>query len=97
MTLGLSVSGATYVNTAEIGLAAALPDVAIEDIKNLVAGASNGLIQTLDPALQRAAFDAIVASWQKTFICVYVAAAASLIVAIFFKNGKANAVVAAGH
>jgi hypothetical protein len=85
MTLGLSISGAVYINTAEEGLSRAIPTVPKEQIDLLVAGASNGFVATLEPTLQRAAYEAIVASWQKTFIIVYVAAAASLVSAIFLK------------
>jgi len=85
MTLGLSISGAVFVNTAVGGLSHALPSVSQEDITQLIAGASNHIIGTLSPAMRNIALDIIVASWQKTFICVYVGAAVSLTVAVFMK------------
>jgi hypothetical protein len=95
MTLGLSISGAVFVNTAVNNLESALGLPRVQ-ISQLVAGASNHVLETLSPDLRNLTLDTIVASWQKTFIIIYVGAAASLVVAIFFRNGKAN-VVAAGH
>lgn len=85
MALGLSISGAVYVNTAESALYKALPSIPRDQIDLLVAGASNGLLGTLPEHMRNLALEAIVASWQKTFIVVYVGAAASLAVAIFLK------------
>lgn len=85
MTLGLSVSGAVFINTAEQGLAKALPNVPEDQLAQVVAGASNDVIASLSDELRTAAFEVIVSSWQKVFICVYVAAAVSLISAILMK------------
>lgn len=95
MTLGLSISGAIFVNTAVNNLerATGLPS---QEVAQLVAGASNNVLGTLSPAMRTLALDIIVTSWQKAFIIVYVGAAASLIAAIFFRNGKANIVAAGG-
>lgn len=85
MTLGLSISGAVFINTAEKGLAKALPNIPREKLAQVVAGASNDMIASLSPELRTAAFEVIVSSWQKVFICVYVAAAVSLIASILLR------------
>ncbi|KAL2163199.1 hypothetical protein VTH06DRAFT_5255 [Thermothelomyces fergusii] len=95
MTLGLSISGAVFVNTAVQNLAAAI-DLPIEEIEKLVAGASNNLLETLSPAMRILTLDIIVDSWRKAFILIYVGAAASLVASILFRNGKANVVAAGG-
>lgn len=95
MTLGLSISGAVFVNTAVNNLESALSLPRLQ-ISQLVAGASNHVLETLSPAMRTLTLDIIVASWQKAFIIVYVGAAASLVAAIFFRNGKANVVAAGG-
>ncbi|KAL2018286.1 hypothetical protein VTK56DRAFT_990 [Thermocarpiscus australiensis] len=95
MTLGLSISGAVFVNTAVNNLESALGLPRLQ-ISQLVAGASNHVLETLSPALRNLTLDIIVASWQKAFIIVYVGAAASLVVSILFRNGKANVVAAGG-
>ncbi|KAL6711553.1 hypothetical protein ACN47E_004487 [Coniothyrium glycines] len=96
MTLGLSVSGAVYINTAETGLAKALPSIPEEQLGQIVAGASNDVIASLSPELRTVALEAIVSAWQKTFICVYVAAAVGLVASLLLKNGRANIKVSAG-
>lgn len=95
MTLGLSISGAVFVNTAvnSLELATGLPP---REVAQLVAGASNNVLGTLPPAMRTLALDIIVTSWRKAFIVVYVGAAASLVAALFFRNGKANVVAAGG-
>lgn len=95
MTLGLSISGAVFVNTAVRNLAAAV-DLPRDEITQLVAGASNNLLDTLSPAVRILTLDIIVESWRKAFIIIYAGAAASLAAAIFFRNGKANVVAAGG-
>ncbi|KAI1374178.1 MFS general substrate transporter [Hypoxylon crocopeplum] len=90
MTFGLAISGAIFVNLAQNGLYQVLPDVPREQVNQLVAGTSGGLLQTFSPEVQDAALDVIVSAWSKIFIVVYVGAAVSLLCAIFFKNGRAN-------
>lgn len=85
MTLGLSIGGAVFVNTAENGLAKALPDVAGDQITQLIAGTSNDIIGTLSSIERIAALEVIVGSYQKVFICIYVAAAISLIASLLLK------------
>ena len=85
MTLGLSIGGAVFVNTAENGLAEALPNIPEDQITQLVAGTSNDIIGTLSSGERIAALEVIVGSYQKVFICIYVAAAISLIASILMK------------
>jgi hypothetical protein len=82
MTLGLSISGAVFVNTAKKNLFHVLSGHSTEAIEQLLAGASSGLLKTLSPELRRQTLEVIVSSWQDVFICVYVAAALSFLVAI---------------
>ncbi|GAP82656.1 putative mfs drug efflux transporter protein [Rosellinia necatrix] len=91
LTFSLAIAGAVYVNTAQAGLFNVLPDVPREDVENLVAGATSNFIHTLPDGLRDAALKVIVSSWNKTFIVVYVGAIITLLCAIFFTNGKANA------
>jgi len=85
ITFGLSISGAVFINTATNGLKDALPQIPVKELSQFVAGASSQIINSLSPEQHTLALDIIVESWNKTFICVYVAAAASLVVSIFFK------------
>jgi hypothetical protein len=83
MTLGLSISGAVFINTAKQGLIKALPNIPVDQISQMVAGASNNVIKSLSDELRIVAFEVIVSSWQKTFICVYVGAAVSFLASLF--------------
>lgn len=95
ITFGLSISGAVFINTATSGLHDALPQIPVEELSHVVAGASNQVFESLSLEQRSRALEIIVQSWNKTFICVYVAAAASLISSVFFKNTKANVNTAA--
>ncbi|KAF2818866.1 MFS general substrate transporter [Ophiobolus disseminans] len=96
MALGSSVSGAVFINTAQRDLAKVIPGVPKEEIAQMIAGASNDLIASLSPEVRSAAFEAIVSSWQKVFICIYVAAIVGFIPSLLMKNGRANIKVSAG-
>jgi hypothetical protein len=52
MTLGLSISGAVFINTAEQGLIKALPNIPRDQIFQVVAGASNSVIESLSEELR---------------------------------------------
>lgn len=88
ITFGLSISGAVFINTATSGLHDALPQIPVEELSHVVAGASNQVFESLSLEQRSRALEIIVQSWNKTFICVYVAAAASLISSVFFKVSK---------
>ncbi|KAI8932349.1 hypothetical protein NX059_010542 [Plenodomus lindquistii] len=90
MTLGLSISGAVFINNAQKGLEKALPFIPSDQIHQMVAGASNQVVKSLSEDLRTVAFETIIESWQKVFICVYVGAAVSLVVSILMNNGRAN-------
>ncbi|EQK98003.1 MFS drug efflux transporter [Ophiocordyceps sinensis CO18] len=96
MTLGLSISGAVFINKTKKGLYEVLPHMASDQIDRLAAGASGGVLQSLSSELRRRTLEVIVSSWQSAFICVYVGAAASLAVSLFLRNGRANIPAAAG-
>lgn len=82
------MSGAVFINTATNGLEAALPQVPPQALSQVVAGASSQVLASLSPEQRTMALDIIVAAWNKTFICVYVAAAASFIASIMFKVNR---------
>ncbi|ROV90081.1 hypothetical protein VMCG_09794 [Cytospora schulzeri] len=90
MTLGLSISGAIFVNTATSELYKALPFVPQNQVQQLIAGAAGNLLGTLNDSQRTQTLKVIVSSWQKTFIIVYVGAAVGLLCSTFLKNGKAN-------
>lgn len=52
MSLGLSVAGALFINFSENGLMAALPQIPEDQIRQIVAGTSSAIYESL-PVLDR--------------------------------------------
>ncbi|KAJ5504545.1 Major facilitator superfamily domain general substrate transporter [Penicillium fimorum] len=96
LTLGLSISGAVFVNIASNGLFALLPDYPQSQVRQIVSGTSSKLLASLSEELRQQVLVVIVSAWQNIFICVYAAAAASLICSIFMSHKRCNVSAAAG-
>ncbi|KAJ5230428.1 Major facilitator superfamily domain general substrate transporter [Penicillium chrysogenum] len=96
MTLGLSISGAIFVNLASNDLFALLPEYPQSQVRQIVSGTSGQLLSSLSEKLRDQALVIIVSAWHNIFICVYVAAAASLVCSIFMSHKKCNVSAAAG-
>lgn len=85
MTLGLSISGAIFVNSATNGLYKALLSIPHDQVQQLIAGAAGNLLDTLNDEKRTQTLEVIVSSWQKTFTVVYVGAAVGLLCSVFLK------------
>ncbi|KGO53547.1 Major facilitator superfamily domain, general substrate transporter [Penicillium expansum] len=96
MTLGLSISGAIFVNLASNDLFALLPEYPQSQVRQIVSGTSGQLLSSLSGKLRDQALVIIVSAWHNIFICVYTAAAASLICSVFMSHKKCNVSAAAG-
>ncbi|OGM50872.1 MFS drug efflux transporter [Aspergillus bombycis] len=90
MTLGLSITGAIFVNNAQNRLYKLLPDLPRTQVSHIVSGTSSKLLSSLPMSIRDQALDIIVLAWRDVFTCVYVGAALSLICAIFLANKRAN-------
>lgn len=88
IALGLSLSGAVFINTAVQGLMEALPDVPRERLQLAVAGTSGTFFESLGEEQQEAALEVIVGALSKTFIFVYVGAAVTLVCSLLFTKRK---------
>lgn len=88
IALGLSLSGAVFINTAVQGLMTALPDVPREQLQLAVAGTSGSFFESLGEEQQEAALEVIVGALSKTFIFVYVGAAVTLVCSLLFTKRK---------
>ncbi|OOF92459.1 hypothetical protein ASPCADRAFT_399305 [Aspergillus carbonarius ITEM 5010] len=96
MTLGLSISGATFVNEAQTQLYALLPNIPRADVGQIVSGTSSQVLASLSDTVREQALNIIVSAWHNTFICVYIGAAVSLVCAVFMAHKRANVTAAAG-
>ncbi|KAJ5375246.1 Major facilitator superfamily domain general substrate transporter [Penicillium concentricum] len=96
ITMGLSISGAVFVNIASNGLFALLPGYPQSQVRQIVSGTSSKLLASLSENMREQALIVIVSAWKNIFICVYVAAAVSLICSIFMSHNRCNVSAAAG-
>ncbi|KAL3462645.1 major facilitator superfamily domain-containing protein [Aspergillus heterothallicus] len=90
MTIGMSVTGAIFVNVAQNRLFALLPHLPREQVSSLVSGTRSGLLKTLPAATRNLTLEAIVVAWRGIFICVSIGVVVSLVCAIFLANKRAN-------
>ena len=65
IALALSISGATFVNTALHSLQKLLPNVPRQQLQAAISGTSGDFFATLDPATTSAALEIIMSSLQK--------------------------------
>lgn len=84
IALGLSLSGAVFVNSAVAGLTSVLPDVPLSQLQLTVTGTSGAYFHSLSPEKQVLALEAIVEALSKVFILVYVGGAVTLLCSLLF-------------
>ncbi|KAI0529974.1 major facilitator superfamily transporter [Xylaria digitata] len=89
ITIGLSVSGALFVNKSLIGLCQLLPTFSDIELNSLISGTSGDGIDVVPVALRGRTIDALVNSLRDTFILSFVAAAVALVLSLFLKKKKA--------
>lgn len=65
IALALSISGATFVNTALNSLQRLLPSVPRQQLQAAISGTSGNFFATLDPEITSAALEIIMSSLQK--------------------------------
>ncbi|KAL8654818.1 MAG: hypothetical protein Q9210_001276 [Variospora velana] len=88
IALGLSISGAVFLNKAISGLSNVLPDVSRDEIQNAVLGVSGDLFGILPADVRRNATNAIVNAIDKTYIIVFVSGIVGLLAAIPMNRKK---------
>lgn len=82
--LGLSISGAVFINKATAGLSALLPGVSRADLQLAISGTSGTFFESLPEDVRSKAIEAIVLAMRNVFIPVYVGAAVCLVAAACF-------------
>ncbi|KAF2966206.1 hypothetical protein GQX73_g7374 [Xylaria multiplex] len=89
ITIGLSVSGALFVNKSLIGLRQLLPTFSDIELNSLISGTSGDGLDVVPVALRGQTIDILVNSLRDTFILSFVAAAVALVLSLFLKKEKA--------
>lgn len=82
ITLGLSISGAVFVNTALDSLSSLLP-LPRAQLQTALSGLSGEFFRTLPLEQQTAIVGVLVDTLRKTFILIYVFAGANLLLSLF--------------
>ncbi|KAL9609777.1 MAG: hypothetical protein Q9167_005473 [Letrouitia subvulpina] len=96
IALGLSVSGAVFVNTALNGLQSVLPDVPRSQLQGAISGTSGNFLRTLDGRERAESLEVFMASLRKAFVLVYVAGAVSLVASALLSRRRLNLAPAGG-
>ena len=71
MTLGLSISGATFVNEAQTQLYALLPNIPRADVGQIVSGTSSQVLASLSDTVREQALNIIVSAWHNTYVVLF--------------------------
>ncbi|KAF5855889.1 hypothetical protein ETB97_008281 [Aspergillus alliaceus] len=88
LTIGLSVTGALFINLAKSNLQAVFPTVDKSTLASVVSGTSGGFLETQSDTKKSQALAAIVSALQDVFTDVYVVAALACILSVFLKWRK---------
>lgn len=70
MTLGLSITGAIFVNVAQNGLFNLLPNLPREQVSQVVSGTSSALLHKLPDTVREQALDVIVHAWRYLYVVI---------------------------
>ena len=86
VTISLAIGNAVFLNLAQNGIGAVLPDVPLGAIQAAIAGVGSSVLTTLDPARQAAVLDAIVDAIQRVFILGLAAGGLAVVLALFMSR-----------
>ncbi|CAJ2505539.1 Uu.00g129330.m01.CDS01 [Anthostomella pinea] len=89
ITIGLSVSGAIFVNQALKGLRGLLPSFSELQLNAIISGTSGNAIETVPEQLREPAISILVEGLRQTFILCFVAGAIAFILSVFLNKKKA--------
>ncbi|KAK6071131.1 MFS drug efflux [Seiridium cupressi] len=88
ITISLAIANTVFLNDSERAIAAILPGVSPESIKEAMEGATSGFLATLDDSLRAQVLDAIVAAMSKAYILVITAGSLTAVLSLFLPRKK---------
>lgn len=88
ITVGLSVGGAVFTNTALRNLRPLLPDVPEDQLQEALSGAAGGFLKTLDEQTRMAILNVITVAINRAFILCITAGAISIVASLLLNNKK---------
>ena len=89
-TISLAIANSVFLNLAQNGIAAVLPDLSIGAIQAAIAGVGGNVLRTLGPMQQAAVLDAIVFAIQRAFILGLTAGALTVVLSVFMSRKPIN-------
>jgi hypothetical protein len=88
IVIGLAIAGSVFITHATEGLLALLPDVPVQQVKDIIAGTDGALLASLPPELQSQALALIVESMNRTYILGITGGAVSLLCGLFLTHQR---------
>lgn len=88
ITIAIAVANSVFLNKAESGIAAILPNASTEEIQAAVAGVGSQFFSSLSDDTKQAVLDAIVSAMSKTYIGVIAAGALAIVLSLFLKRER---------
>jgi MFS family permease len=88
ITFSLALANAILLNESQSEIQRILPDIPLSEIQGAILGARSGLVQNLDPDVQRRVLGAIVSAIDKTYILVMVGGALVVTLSLVMRREK---------
>ena len=88
ITISIAIANSVFLNGAENGIAAILPDVPRDQIQSAIAGVGSKFVQSLPEALRVQVLDAIITAMSKAYIICITAGALAVILSLFLKRNR---------
>jgi hypothetical protein len=88
ITISIAVANSVFLNKAESGIAALLPNASSAEIQAAVTGVGSSIVNSLPADTKVAVLDAIIGAMSKTYIGVIAAGALAIILSLFLKRER---------
>lgn len=88
IALSIAVANSVFLNKAESGIAALLPDASAAEIQSAVTGVGSTLVNSLSDDLKAQVLDAIISAMSKAYIGVIAAGALAVVLSLFLKRER---------
>ncbi|KFY41236.1 hypothetical protein V494_03125 [Pseudogymnoascus sp. VKM F-4513 (FW-928)] len=88
ITIAIAIANSVFLNGAENGIAALLPDVPREQIQSSIAGVGSKFVQSLPAAMRQQVLDAIIEAMSKAYIICITAGALAVVLSLFLKRER---------
>jgi hypothetical protein len=88
ITISIAVANSVFLNKAESGIEAILPNTSVADIQAAITGVGSSLVNSLPADTKAAVLDAIIGAMSKAYIGVIAAGALSIVLSLFLKRER---------